>query len=632
MSEHRRLRFADLGFAMLLGVGLLIVFGALDFYGKQLQRQALQTEEHLTSRDLRHADEQLGHLFRHVDLQLRTLLEGGHAYFSPDDWSRQLDYALLNAPHLRSLSVLNDNGEIIASTSSGNIGLRPAFAHYLPQPSTISEVLRIGPPHAGRDLADSVAITDNRQPTPAVGFVPVVRGLSIGEAGQVSLLATLNLDYLQRLLDDLRRRPTDRIALFRQDGVRLLDTDPPTEHRRMIERTLINHWQTGQSVHLSIADAYDDQGDLTAYRMHSRLPLVITMQMDRTQALVEAHREGRERTAVVAPLALLGMAAALVGYLLFRFAGNRERKLRKQEEKRRKLLESALNASAIPAVITNREATIEWVNPAFASLTGFDAAEAIGRKPKDLVKSGMQPPSYYEDMWKTILAGAVWRGEVINRRKDGSFYDEALTITPVADDNGTITHFVAIKEDITLEKAAARELERLATTDPLTGSHNRRAFMEAVQHELDRVRRYETPASILMLDLDHFKRVNDEFGHAAGDTVLKHFVTQLGTSLRSADTLGRIGGEEFAVLLPETDLAGARDIANRIRTEIAARPAITDEARIPITVSIGVTIIHPSDISPDHILARADDGLYLAKRNGRNRVETVTREAPPTGE
>lgn len=628
MSEHRRLRFADLGFAMLLGVGLLIVFGALNFYGKQLEHQALRTEEHLTTRDLRHADEQLGHLFRHVDLQLRTLLEGGHAYFSPDDWSRQLEYALLNAPHLRSLSVLNDSGEVIASTSSGNIGLRPDFAHYLPPPSAISEVLRIGPPHAGRDLGDSTAITDNRQHTPAVGFVPVVRGLSIGEAGQVSLLATLNLDYLQRLLDDLRRRPSDRIALFRQDGIRLLDTDPPTEHQRTIERSLISQWQMGQSMRLSITEGHD-LGELTAYRMHARLPLVVTMEMDRTQALAEARREGREHTAVVAPLALLGMAAALVGYLLFRFAGNRERKLRKHEEKRRKLLESALNASAIPAVITNREATIEWVNPAFASLTGFDASEAIGRKPKDLVKSGMQPPSYYEDMWKTILSGAVWRGEVINRRKDGSFYDEALTITPVADDNGTITHFVAIKEDITLEKAAARELERLATTDPLTGSLNRRAFMEAVQHELDRVRRYETPASILMLDLDHFKRVNDEFGHAAGDTVLKHFVTQVVATLRSSDTVGRIGGEEFAILLPETDLAGACDMAERIRTRVAALPVIAEHARIPITVSIGATTLYLSDISPEHPLARADEGLYLAKRNGRNRVEAVTQETAP---
>jgi diguanylate cyclase (GGDEF)-like protein len=217
----------------------------------------------------------------------------------------------------------------------------------------------------------------------------------------------------------------------------------------------------------------------------------------------------------------------------------------------------------------------------------------------------------------------VWRGDLVNRRKDGSTYSEEMTITPVLDEHGSIQHFVAVKQDITERKRMEGELRQLASTDPLTGIANRRRFLEAMNAELQRIRRYGNGGSLLMLDLDHFKRVNDKHGHAAGDEVLRHFTVLVQRHLRTTDLLGRLGGEEFGVLLTETPHAGAREFAERLRRHVEAEPAATGHGSIPVTVSIGLTVLTGSDAAPDDVLARADEALYEAKSKGRNRVESV---------
>jgi diguanylate cyclase (GGDEF)-like protein len=141
---------------------------------------------------------------------------------------------------------------------------------------------------------------------------------------------------------------------------------------------------------------------------------------------------------------------------------------------------------------------------------------------------------------------------------------------------------------------------------------------------LARVRRYEENATLLMLDLDHFKQVNDRFGHASGDEVLRHFAALTRDTLRRLDLLGRIGGEEFAILLPGTDIVGARSSAERLRQRIASTPAITSRGlKITFTVSIGLTALAVTDDHAEHTLARADSALYQAKTSGRNRVAIV---------
>lgn len=179
----------------------------------------------------------------------------------------------------------------------------------------------------------------------------------------------------------------------------------------------------------------------------------------------------------------------------------------------------------------------------------------------------------------------------------------------------------SIIHDITEREAQERELRRLATTDPLTGLVNRRRFLEQLGLELARFQRYTKPAALLMLDLDHFKQVNDQHGHAAGDAVLRHFAALAQRVLRKIDRIGRLGGEEFGALLPGTDEEGARQLAERLRNRVAESPAGTEAGAISFTVSIGVTLLTPADTKVESVLNRADCALYRAKEAGRNRVE-----------
>ncbi len=165
-----------------------------------------------------------------------------------------------------------------------------------------------------------------------------------------------------------------------------------------------------------------------------------------------------------------------------------------------------------------------------------------------------------------------------------------------------------------------RELERLASTDPLTGANNRRQFMTVGQNELLRSRRYKHPLSILMLDIDHFKAINDKFGHGIGDDALKAAVRTFLHALRAEDTLGRIGGEEFAAVLPETDIKNAGILAERLRDAISKVKIDTPEGDLTFTVSIGASEITPDDDDILLVLERADKLLYEAKESGRNRV------------
>lgn len=188
------------------------------------------------------------------------------------------------------------------------------------------------------------------------------------------------------------------------------------------------------------------------------------------------------------------------------------------------------------------------------------------------------------------------------------------------DENGQL-RAVGIVQDITEQKLREQELQRLATTDMLTGMANRRHFMQSLAREQARIARWKSKAALMMMDLDFFKQINDRYGHAAGDQVLKDFARSAAVALRSTDSLGRLGGEEFAALLPETDIKGALTLAERIRQDVKAL-TFTDYPGLTVTVSIGVTQIQPDDADGDRVLLRADKALYRAKNAGRDRVES----------
>jgi len=174
---------------------------------------------------------------------------------------------------------------------------------------------------------------------------------------------------------------------------------------------------------------------------------------------------------------------------------------------------------------------------------------------------------------------------------------------------------------VELKKAKEKLLE-LATTDELTGIANRRYFMERLNSEFDRAKRYESRYSLLMIDIDYFKSINDDYGHKAGDKVLQSAAAVMKKSLRTSDVIGRVGGEEFSVILPETEIKAAIFIAERLRKKVEETVVIHKNEEIFITVSIGVSQSKNGDQSVDDIYVRSDSAMYNAKKNGRNRVDT----------
>ncbi|TAN65903.1 MAG: diguanylate cyclase [Methylobacter sp.] len=295
--------------------------------------------------------------------------------------------------------------------------------------------------------------------------------------------------------------------------------------------------------------------------------------------------------------------------------------LRTEMEARNNLLVAALEAAANGIVITDKDAVVIWTNPAFSRLTGYSREEAVGHKPSDLIKSGLQDEAFYQDMWANLLDGRHWRGELINKRKNGSLYYEELNIAPVKNSAGEITHFIGIKEDISVRKEMEAQLQKLASTDPLTGLFNRRVFLERLEQEqakVARLRRYS--AVLLMLDLDFFKRVNDTYGHATGDTVLKAFAEIARNNSRATDIPARLGGEEFAILLAGADKSDALTMAERLRQQVAEIVIDHEAGPVRITVSIGAAILLADDVNSEAVLHRADAALYEAKDRGRNRT------------
>jgi diguanylate cyclase (GGDEF)-like protein/PAS domain S-box-containing protein len=276
---------------------------------------------------------------------------------------------------------------------------------------------------------------------------------------------------------------------------------------------------------------------------------------------------------------------------------------------------------------------ILYVNPAFTRLTGYTLEEAVGRSPRMLQGPGASRKTL-DAIRSALEAGRPVHEKVLNFAKSGAPYWLDLQISPLRDARGAITHFAAIERDVTMDKRRLDELEYMADRDTLTGISNRRAFLRAVQAECDAARAAGGFAAgvrgpcVAFIDVDHFKRVNDELGHAIGDAVLCGVADRLAENVRRLDILGRIGGEEFAVCMPGVTLKDAKALAERLRCAIFAMGMATPVGPVDITVSIGVACYGEGDTVAS-VTDRADAAMYDAKRAGRNRV--MARAKSPRG-
>lgn len=284
----------------------------------------------------------------------------------------------------------------------------------------------------------------------------------------------------------------------------------------------------------------------------------------------------------------------------------------------------AVEHSATSVFITSAEGIIEYVNPRFTEVTGYTAEDVIGQTPA-VLKSGETSIETYRDMWQALKKGKEWKGELRNRRKDGSLYWEFTAISPVRNDREEITHFVAVKEDVTGRKEAELLNWQRANFDQVTGLPNRILYKDRLTQALGRARREATRVAVMFIDLDRFKAVNDTLGHEIGDEVLRQVARRLGDCMRDSDTVARLGGDEFTAILPNP---GPEKAITRVATRIL------EALRKPFNVgggqqafiggSIGIAVFPDDGDTPDTLLKHADQAMYQAKETGRNTYQFFT--------
>jgi two-component system CheB/CheR fusion protein len=290
---------------------------------------------------------------------------------------------------------------------------------------------------------------------------------------------------------------------------------------------------------------------------------------------------------------------------------------KKTAEEKLRLSASVFEHASEATVITDAENRIISVNPAFTTITGYAPEEVIG-KPPHILNSGKHTKEFFKHMWEVLLSTGAWQGEIQNRRKNGDIYTEWLSINVLKDERGIVTRHIAVFSDITDAKKAQETIERQATFDTLTGLPNRNLMMDRLKQVLSSSRRSGRMFAVMFLDLDHFKSVNDALGHAAGDELLVKTAVRIRSALRDSDSVGRMGGDEFIVLLG--DMASAEDIipiANKLLAEVH-EPLVVAGHTLQTATSIGITVYPMDGDTPETLLKNADSAMYEAKKNGRN--------------
>lgn len=325
-------------------------------------------------------------------------------------------------------------------------------------------------------------------------------------------------------------------------------------------------------------------------------------------------KPGGERAWIVIssrPLRPLGQAGREAAVLSFSDIS----KLVEAEESLR-VAKSVFDVASEGILVTNADNRIVAVNPAFAALTGYRAEEVLGRNPS-VLSSGLHDPDFYTAMWQRLEQDGRWEGEISNARKDGRIYIAWLRISVVPERPGHDRRYVALFSDITERKREADAVWRQANFDELTGLPKRKLLEDRLKRAIAQAHRKQTVVAVLFIDLDHFKPVNDAYGHAAGDELLRQVARRLESCLREEDTVARLGGDEFVAILP--DLPVPEDtgiVASKIVAQLS-EPFHIDSHVMEISCSIGISLFPTHAETADTLMACADAAMYTAKQAGR---------------
>lgn len=518
-----------------------------------------------------------------------------------------------NFPEILGLFVWDKEGEILYDTVS-NFPLKTSYS--IAQRPGFQELLKN--PAATMAFSDAIRSTLTGHQTVAI-YVPV-RDAS-GKL-QAVVTATLHLDRIAQIFQSLHLGVRSVVFIRNSNNHKLVIRYPQkdTEINRPVNNLIQQRIDAGE---LAGRDRFkavtDGEYRLYGYRKLEGYPFYVVVGVSQSDALANWHRNA---VSVVSALLALVLALAFALMRVRRMEMHREAALQ-EAARAHQLMQEAINSISAGLVIYDKQDRLVMCNE--AQLQIFNSIQDLivpGRFFADITREGAQ---------RGVFVGAIgqtdeWLAERVkqHRTADGQAHELAMEDgrwVQFSEHRTPSGYIVGSRIDITERKRLENELKALATVDALTGLPNRRHFMGRLMEELERVQRRTTQqACVLMLDLDHFKAINDNHGHAAGDRMLRHFADLLREQLRMSDSCGRIGGEEFAIVLPGSGSEAARQFAERLRRQLEETPVMIEGQSVRVTVSIGITTIRPSDSGPDAILMRADAALYRAKDEGRNRI------------
>ncbi|WP_223432432.1 phosphodiesterase DibA [Pseudomonas sp. GL-B-26] len=301
--------------------------------------------------------------------------------------------------------------------------------------------------------------------------------------------------------------------------------------------------------------------------------------------------------------------------------------LRERTEERERLRQAAavFDCTREGVLVTDSEGLIVHVNRAFMAITGYQSEEVLGQRP-NLFKSGHHPPAFYQAMFATLNSTGEWSGEIWNRRKSGEIYPQWQTIRIIDDERGRRSHYVAVFSDISAIKNSEHELTHLAHYDPLTDLPNRLLFTDRTEQALASAQIHKRGCALLMIDLDHFKMINDSLGHSIGDQLLKGVAERLKAMVGPGITLARLGGDEFAVLAESCpQMVHAAALAQRLIDGLK-EPFQIDGHQLFVNISVGISLFPGDALSAEQLLRNSDSALFKAKSAGRNGYALYTEE------
>ncbi len=446
------------------------------------------------------------------------------------------------------------------------------------------------------------------------GWVSTSKWPLLDHDGSVVGLFGISRDITKRMQLEARLKTSEEkfrnIFDLVSDGIELISMDGC-----IVDMNQIGYERMGYTKDEMIGKKLADFGTPEyANRVPERMDLI------KSQGFVRFESARIRKDGSVLPIEVSSRFVELGGQQLF-LGISRDISERKFAESELRIAATAFEAQE-GITVTDVTGRILRVNPAFTRITGYTQEEVEGKNPR-VLKSGRHDENFYESMWGSIKSSGAWEGEIWNRRKNGEVYPEYLTITAVRDSKGIVTNYVATFNDITLSKASSEEIKNLAFNDPLTHLPNRRLLMDRLQQAFVSSARYAKIGALLFIDLDNFKTLNDTLGHDVGDLLLQQVAQRLESCVREKDTVARIGGDEFVVILEDLS---AEPIEAATQTEavgVKILASLNQNYQLGLhayrnTPSIGATLFNGHEQTADELFKQADIAMYQAKKAGRN--------------